>query len=186
MTASLNGSVTLSKPSIKLDAVSKARQAYVLARTTLEQRLREQMREELANLQTQVDIAVRYAYDSGESKASIMRAMGTKDFNTMKACLERTQSVAEVVGADPLAGVYELIFPSVIQVNYENHGPNNFTGKASFTFKKLDDGSILFMSTESLWNSDFTVRNDAVAALDGKSDGWYYEEACQRLSSSSS
>ena len=95
----------MSKLSTRLDAVAKARQAYVVARTTLEQRLREQMRLELTNLQTQVDIAVRYAFDAGESKAAIMRAMGTKDYNTMNASLERTQGVAEVVGTDPLAEV---------------------------------------------------------------------------------
>jgi predicted PP-loop superfamily ATPase len=66
--------------SARLSAVNKAKQAYVMAKTTLEQRLREQMREELSNLQTQIDIAVRYAYDSGESKADILRAMG---LNTM-------------------------------------------------------------------------------------------------------
>jgi hypothetical protein len=42
--------------------------------------------------------------------------------------------------------------------------------------KKLDDGSYLFFSLESLWSEDYKTRNDVVAALDGKSDGFYYEE----------
>jgi hypothetical protein len=77
----------------RLDAVSKAKQAYVLAKSTLEQRLREQMKTELANIQTQMDIAVRYAFDAGESKADILRALGTKDYGTLNASLERTQGV---------------------------------------------------------------------------------------------
>ena len=165
----------MTKLSQKLDAVAKARQAYVLARTTLEQRLRDQMREELTNLQTQVDIAVRYAFDAGESKAAIMRAMGTKDYNTMNASLERTTGVAEIVGADPLAEVYE-IREGYLVVNYVNHGPDKFNGQASFDMKHLEDGRVLLLALDSLWNEDYTVRNDAVAVLDGKTDGYYYEE----------
>ncbi len=168
--------------SARLDAVSKAKQAYILARTTLEARLREQMRKELANLQTQVDIAVRYAVDAGESKASILRALGTKDYNTLNASLERTQGVAEIVGADPLAGVYSLD-RDVLGVRYVNHGTQNYNGEAVFALKRLDDGKILLLSTTPLWSDDYTVRNDAVMALDGKSDGEYYDEAVKWISS---
>lgn len=164
------------KLSARLDAVAKARQAYVVARSTLEQRLREQMRVELTNLQTQVDIAVRYAFDAGESKASIMRAMGTKDYNTMNASLERTQGVAEVVGADPLANVYQLV-DGKLHVDYADHGADKFNGEAVFEIKNLDSGVIMLLGDRPLWNQDYTVRNDAIAALDGKTDGHYYEEA---------
>jgi hypothetical protein len=169
------------KLSARLDAVAKARQAYVVARATLEQRLREQMRDELTNLQTQVDIAVRYAFDVGESKASIMRAMGTKDYNTMNSSLERTQGVAEVVGADPLANVYQLV-DGKLHVDYADHGADKFNGQAIFEIKKLDSGNILLLADRQLWSDDYTVRNDAVAVLDGKTDGFYYEEVVGWLS----
>lgn len=160
----------------RLDAVSKARQAFVVAKSTLEARLREQMRDELSNLQTQVDIAVRYAFDSGESKASIMRALGTKDFNTMQGSLDRTQSVAEVVGADPLDSVYRIDGETLF-VEYVRHGTQNYTGRAEFNVKRLDDGRVMFMAITPLWSDDYTVRNDVVVALDGKLDGEYYDEA---------
>lgn len=169
----------MTKLSKNLDAVSKARQAYVLARTTLEQRLREQMRDELLNLQTQVDIAVRYAFDSGESKAAIMRAMGTKDYNTMRASLERTQGVTEVRGTDPLGETYWITESEDghrLNVRYVNHGPNKANGKAMFHMKTLEDGRLFLIALDPLWNANYTVRNDAVALLDGKSDGFYYEE----------
>jgi hypothetical protein len=174
----------MSKLSQRLDAVAKARKAYVLARTTLEQRLREQMREELGNLQTQVDIAVRYAFDAGESKASIMRAMGTKDYNTMKASLDRTSGVAEVVGADPFGETYFVMHTPEydrLDVNYVNHGPSKANGSASFQMKTLDDGKLFLIALDPLWNEDYTVRNDAVALLDGKLDGFYYEEVVEWL-----
>lgn len=173
----------MTKLSKNLDAVAKARQAYVVARTTLEARLREQMREELSNLQTQVDIAVRYAFNAGESKAAIMRAMGTKDYNTMNASLERTQGVAEVVGDDPLADVYQIV-DGVLYVNWVNHGDERFNGKATFDIVTTDMGKTLLFARERLWNEDYTVRNDAVALLDGQTDGKYYEEVIAWISSS--
>jgi hypothetical protein len=169
----------MSKNSVRLDAVAKARQAYVVARTTLEQRLREQMREELANLQTQVDIAVRYAVDAGESKAAVLRAMGTKDYGTLQASLERTQGVAEIVGDDPLGETYFVTHTPEydrLEVSYVNHGPSKANGSASFQMKTLDDGKLFLIALNPLWNEDYTVRNDAVAFLDGKLDGFYYDE----------
>lgn len=170
--------------SSRLDAVTKAKQAYVLAKSTMEARLRDELRKEMANLQTQIDIAVRYAVDSGESKADVLRALGTKDYNTLKASLERTQAVTEIVGKDPLDRVYSYVSDDVVKATYKNHGPSGYSGEASFTVKKLDDGSYLFFSLESLWSEDYKTRNDVVAALDGKSDGFYYEEMLSWVKSS--
>lgn len=179
-----NGRQKLSKTSQKLDAVAKARQAFVLARTTLELRLREQMKTELTNLQTQVDIAVRYAIDAGESKASILRAMGTKNFGTLQESLERTQGVSEIVGDDPFDNVYYLI-GNALTVNYKNYGPSKFNGHATFEVKTWDDGTVFLISQSPLWNEDYSVRNDAVAALDGKTDGWYYDEVIEWIANNS-
>lgn len=164
----------------KLDAVSKARQAYVVARTTLEARLREQMREELANLQTQVDIAVRYAFDAGESKASIMRAMGTKDYNTMNASLDRTQGVTEIRGTNPLDSVYSLS-DDLLTVRYVNHGVAKISGVAEFEVSNIE-GSVFLRSLTPLYNEDYSERNDAVGWLDGRLDGEYYNEVVEWLS----
>ena len=164
----------------RLDAVTKAKQAYVLARTTLEARLREQLASEMANLQTQIDIAVRYAVDAGETKAAILRALGTKDYNTLKASLERTQGVTEVVGVDPLDSVYALD-GDVLTVRYVSHGSLNYSGDAVFTVKRFDDGKILLLADTPLWSDDYAVRNDVVAALDGRTDGEYYDEVIEWL-----
>jgi len=162
----------------RLSAVSKAKQAYVSARTTLEQRLREQMYEELSAIQTQIDIAVRYAYDAGEKKRDILRALGTSNYNTINESLERTSSVAEFVGDDPYAQIFTKVDDSTVMVSYDNHGPNGYSGEARFTVKKLDDGSYLFLSLDPLWTDDYRKRNDVVAVLDGVKDGFYYQELC--------
>ena len=166
----------------RLSAVNKAKQAYVMAKTNLEQRLREQMREELANLQTQIDIAVRYAYDAGESKRDIGRALGTSNYNTINESLERTSGVAEVVGDDPYNQVFSMMDSETVVVSYDNHGPSGYSGEARFTVKKLDDCSYLFLSLDPLWSDDYRTRNDVVAVLDGVKDGFYYEELCEWIS----
>lgn len=164
--------------SARLDAVTKAKQAYVVARTTLENRLREQLKEELANMQTQIDLAVRYAYDSGESKANILRAMGTKDYHTLNAALERTRGVTEVVGTDPLDSVYSYdVATGVLSVAYTQHGPDNITGEAEFRYTVLDDGAEVFLSNTPLYSDDYSKKNEVVQALDNRTSGFYYEEA---------
>jgi hypothetical protein len=125
---------------------------------------------------------VRFAYEAGESKANILRSLGTKDYNTVKYSLERTSAVTIVEGEDPLDKVYHYFVAEdsgdkLVTVIYDSHGPSNITGTATFEVKKMDDGSTWFMSRHPLWNDDYTVRNEVVAALDGKQDGYYYDEA---------
>lgn len=168
------------KLNAKLDAVSKAKQAYVLARSTLEARLREQMRAELANLQTQIDIAVRYAVDAGEKKADVLRALGTKDYNTLKSSLDRTQGVTEIKGTNPLDSVYSLD-DDVLTVRYVNHGSVRISGVAEFEVSKID-GNVFLKSQTPLYNEDYSERNDVVGWLDGRTDGEYYNEVVEWLS----
>jgi|TARA_R110000803_G_C11941273_1_gene316607 hypothetical protein len=170
----------------KLDGVTRARSAFVLARTTLEQQLREQLKRELSNLQTQVDIAVRYAYDEGASKASILRAMGTKYYGTLQDSLARTEGVAEAVGVDPLDSVYSFDAVSqLLTVDYAGHGPNGITGGAVFKHKKMEDGTHWLFSETPLYTEDYSVRNKVVGVLDQKQDGYYYEEAMRWINENS-
>jgi len=159
-----------------LDAITKARAAYALAKTTLEAKLRDQLKDELSNLQTQIDIAVRYAYDSKQSKASILRAMGTKDYGTLNACLDRTRAVSEIVGDDPLDSAYRYE-NDILTVTYIEHGPMKISGVAEFSVRVMDDKSVWLMANTPLWDEGYANRNDLVAMLDGKQDGFYYDEA---------
>lgn len=160
----------------QLDAVTKAKTAYVTAKTTLEAKLREQLRSEMSNLQTQIDVAVRIAYNSGESKADIMRALGTKDYHTINASLARTEGVEEVTGDDYRDEMYSLD-GDTLTVRYDKHGPKEYSGEARFNVKRMVDGGVMLLSLSDLWNHDYTVRNDVVAALDQRNDGFYFEEA---------
>lgn len=164
--------------SAHLDAVNKAKQAYVLAKTSLERRLRNELQKELVSLQTQIDLAVRFAFEAGESKAEIMRSLGTKDYHTLNASLERTAGVTEIKGTDPLDSCYSFdLVTGELKVTYREHGPLRITGDATFEYRVLSDNTKWFMSKTPLWNEDFTVRNDVVAALDNRQEGDYYDEA---------
>jgi hypothetical protein len=175
------------KQNARLDAITKTKTAYVMAKTTGEARLRELLANEMSNLQTQIDIAVRYAYDNGETKAAILRALGTKDYGTLNASLERTSGVAQVVGASWLDDVYSLIDGGrYLVVEYEGHGSRLINGMATFEVVHTVDGRVMFSTVTPLWNEDYTVRNDVVAALDGVFDGEYYEEAAHWMLSTSS
>jgi hypothetical protein len=168
------------KQNARLDAVTKTKTAYVMARATLEARLREQMANELSNLQTQIDIAVRYAFDSGESKASILRALGTKDYGTLNASLDRTNAVTELIGESWLDEVYTIMDGGkYLMADYDAHGSRLISGTASFDIVRTVDGRIMFTAITPLWNDDYTIRNEVVAALDGVFDGEYYNEATQ-------
>lgn len=168
--------------SARLDAVSKAKQAYAMAKSTLAIELRKRMEKELANLQTQLDIAIRYAVDAGESKADILRALGTTSYNTIYESLARTSAVSEVVGVDPLDSVYKLD-GDMLHVSYSNHGPKGYSGEATFDIKHLDGNRIMFLSRSPLYNEDYSVRNDVVACLDQNLEGFYFEEAIEWLKS---
>jgi len=121
---------------------------------------------------------VRYAFDNGASKSSILRAMGTKDFYTVQKCLDRTDAVNKIEAGDTLRTMYAMDDATgQMWVRYDNHGPLQITGDAVFDVRVLDDKTTWFMSASPLWNDDYSVRNDVVAALDGKQDGYYYEEA---------
>ena len=171
------------KQNAHLDAVTKSKTAYVMARTTLEARLRETMANELSNLQTQIDIAVRYAYNAGESKAAILRALGTKDYGTLNGSLARTEGVAVVQGSSWLDDVYSVIDDGkYLVVEYTDHGSRHIDGIATFEIVRTVDGRIMFQSVTPLWNEDYTERNDVVGALDGVFDGEYYDEAVEWLS----
>ena len=162
----------------RLDAVTQAKGAYALAKATLESKLREQLEKEISALQVQLDLAIRYAYDDGHKKSAILRALGTKDFYTLSRSLERTRSFEPVEGVNPLDNCYQFD-PDTgeFEVSYNNHGPQDITGTAVFDFRVLDDGTSWFMSKTPLWNASYTVKNDVVAALNDKQDGYYYEEA---------
>jgi hypothetical protein len=166
------------KQSAHLDAVAKARTELVLAKATLEARLREELEDQLLNMQSRLDLTVRYAYDAGHSKAQILQAMGAKYYGIVNESLERTEGVDEVVGVDPLASVYDYdISTGMLRVTYDKHGPDLISGEAEFMYAVLHDGAEVFFSNTPIYNEDYSKKNEVVTAIADRQNGFYYEEA---------
>jgi len=173
------------KQSAHLDAVTKARSDLVLAKATLEARLREELEDQLSNMQSRLDLTVRYAHDAGHSKAQILQAMGAKYYGIVNESLERTEGVEEAVGVDPLDSVYSYdIATGMLSVAYTEHGPDEISGEAEFRYTVLDDGAEVFMSVTPLYSEDYSQKNLVVQAIDNRTDGFYYEEALAWVTSS--
>lgn len=71
-------------------AVNKVRKSsddYRIARDTLERQLREELQHRLLQLQAVRDNEVRIAYAMGVKKATLKRAIGSKDHNTLQNIL---------------------------------------------------------------------------------------------------
>jgi hypothetical protein len=102
----------------QLSAVSRVRSAadsYRMARVHLERQLREQLQRELSGLLAVRDNEVRVAYALGVRKATLKRAIGSKDHATL-------QNVLSVGGT--------LVMPDTSQVSW--------TDKNSFVLHYVD------------------------------------------------
>lgn len=72
------------------DRIRQAKRDLVDFKRDAESILRAELANRIATRQKIVDDAVRAAYDYGLSKAAIGRALGTKDYRTVQATLDRT------------------------------------------------------------------------------------------------
>jgi len=86
MGTNADGSLTIEQKSI-VNKVRKASDDYRIARDTLERELREQLQLRLLQLQAVRDNEVRIAYAMGVKKATLKRAIGSKDHNTLQNIL---------------------------------------------------------------------------------------------------
>jgi hypothetical protein len=86
MGTNADGSLTIEQKTI-VNKVRKASDDYRIARDTLERELREQLQNRLLQLQAVRDNEVRIAYAMGVKKATLKRAIGSKDHNTLQNIL---------------------------------------------------------------------------------------------------
>lgn len=80
-----------------VNKVRKASDEYRVARDTLERQLREELTQRLGQLQAIRDNEVRIAYAMGVKKATLKRAIGSKDHNTLQNIL----TMGGVIGGMP-------------------------------------------------------------------------------------
>lgn len=130
----------------------------------------------------ELDLAVREAFDDGNLKEWIKRAYDTRDFNTIQKILDRTPSTRAVIEEAEVQAAYSLDDEGYLIVNYVDHGPENANGTGRFEVIDLGADEDPLLSNCDLGNDE----GDAVRFLDGRDEGYYYEEAIAWLRSNAS
>lgn len=154
----------------KLDNVTRTRRKNAAARQEILKRYETLIRAEIAALDAEDDLAVREAYDADCKISWIQEAYPTRDFYTIQRILDRTPSLGEFRAEAEAAERYELRDPDELAVHYRNYGPEKISGDANFQIVKLDDAVMLY-------SIEVDSGNDVIRVLDGRLDGFYYDDA---------
>lgn len=150
-----------------LEDLAERRLAYRAFRESVEEELRLLRIEKLSAEQSSIEHIVVKAAAEGATTGQIKRAYGTKDHRTITDILSRR--AAEI---DALINqqVQEAKDTSWFTITEEGIAVTINTSSALFTYTYVD-GEIMLTTTTPLWNEDFTARNEAVALLDGETEG---------------
>lgn len=147
--------------------LAERRHAYKNFRARVEEELRELRAQKLASELDSIELLIVAARAEGATLGQIKKAYGTKDHRTISDVIARREADVEAAKLaaneeQPKAREWFKLEEDVVQATL--HGQ-----QAELTWSTVD-GNIMLLSDTPLWNEDFTIRNEAVAALDGKTE----------------
>lgn len=122
----------------------------------------ERLAEETAAIE---DLMVQAAAEDA-TLGQIKRAYGTKDHRTVADVIERRRNEIEVIRKTRMGRIrnqpewFEFTDGGV-RVTWEGD-------QAQYTWTHLEEGVLLFATDTPQWDDTYTIRNEAVALLDGK------------------
>ena len=149
-----------------LEELAERRLAFKSYREGVEEELRKLRIEKLAAEQASIEHIIVRAMAEGATLGQIKRAYGTKDHRTIAnivaARAMEIKALANARREEKAKTDWFKLSDDLVLVERED-------GAARFTWAEVDD-KIMFTTEEPLWNEDFTVRNEAVALLDGKTE----------------
>lgn len=173
-------------PSKEADFLKEAVEDFTELKNELEEKLRKQMQKELANASLQVDIAAAAFCRAGGAKIAAGRLMGTKDYNTYKASIERGNAVL----GEPAHEVHKDAENAPAETNWD--ADFDWIGDGTEPLLRVTylgdtaefevvsvDGSLMFDSKTELWDDGYTKRNEAASGLDGVFFGNLYDQAVE-------
>lgn len=147
-----------------LQDLAERRLAFKAYREQVEEEARKFRADRLATEQSSIDHLVARAAAEGATLGQIKRAYGTKDHRTVANIVQakraEIEALREAKADEQLRSDWFAIEDNGVTVKVGEH-------EALFTYTYVDD-EVMFVTEEPLWNGDFTVRNEAVALLDGK------------------
>lgn len=150
-----------------LQELAEGRAAYKTRRARIDEELRTLRAEKLAAEQAAIEQIIVRAMAEGATLGQIKRAYGTKDHRTISDIVtsraDEIQAVRDAREAKRKATEdWFKIREDNILVTINGH-------EAFFTYTNVDD-VIMFTTDTPLWNEDFSIKNEAVAILDGKTE----------------
>lgn len=147
-----------------LQELAERRLAYQEYRKRIDEEARAWRADRLAVEQSSVEHLVLQAAAAGATVGQIKKAYGTKDHRTIAGLLE--ERAAEITALrEALAARAEP--EEWFWIDGENVRVAVDGSEAMFTWADVDD-ELMFLTTESAWNADYTIQNKAVHLLDGK------------------
>jgi len=157
----------------RMAAITAARQSLREAKETAEARLKEQLRIELLQHSTVLDLRIREAVEAGDRVSDVMRAYPTRDRHTILKSLSRTEGITADAPVSEYSNRYRLNDDTLF-VNYVSFGPSELTANALFTVERWQDGTFFLTAIDVDGLGDYT---DTITQLDGETDGFYYDDA---------
>src|SRR5690606_33274713 len=124
--------------------------------------------------QASIEHIIVRAVANGATIGQIKKAYGTKDHRTIASIVTARSNEIEAVRK---AAVEKKPAPDWFELHDGRATVIVGNDTADFEWSEVD-GSMMFFTDTPLWNDDFTIRNEAVALLDGKTEA-DTEEATQ-------
>jgi hypothetical protein len=150
-----------------LDKLASAAKKKRDLERTLEAQLREEMRQKLSEAELAVEVAAAQAFQAGNSKAQIGRAIGSKDYNTYNGYIERGLNLVGDAVEQTASGA---------KIEYQKGASFVVVNGVQFTILFFHGEKPMFTTDVPVWNEDYSVMNQTVADLDGVTSGNLYEE----------
>lgn len=149
-----------------LEELAERRIAFKTFRETVDAELRKLRVERLSAEQASIEHIVVKAMAEGATLGQIKRAYGTKDHRTIASIVE---SRAHEIEAIQKAKQEQKASTDWFQLDDEEAYVTVGNSQAYFTWAEVD-GALMFLTETPLWNHDNTIKNEAVALLDGKTE----------------
>jgi len=152
-----------------LQDLAERRFAFRAYRTGVDEELRKLRAEKLAAEQASIEHIVVKAMAEGATLGQVKKAYGTKDHRTISTIVAARAAEIEAVREAQAQQAKPAEAEEWFILGMEHVTVFLGEAKATFTWSEVD-GLLMFSTVEPLWNDDYTIRNEAVALLDGKTE----------------
>lgn len=149
-----------------LEELTERRLTFKAFREQVDADLRALRVERLGAEQAGIEHLVVRAAAAGATTGQIKRAYGTKDHRTVTTILANRASEIDAIRN---AAAEKARGPEWFRIKGETAIVTIGEWTAEFTWTEVD-GELMFTTDTNPWNDDFTVKNEAVTLLDGKTE----------------